>query len=223
MHRLSLAHLTIDNAEPFELIDAAARAGFDSVGLRVISAPGAPARPSVAGNPGLISRLAASVAENGLDVLQVNSFWITPETTADTFAPVVEAAARLGARNVLVVISDPDAPRAAARFAECCAAAEPLGIHIALEFQSYSPVRTVTQALRMIETSSYGNAGLVVDALHLDRGEATRPTWPWCRRSACGSSSFATRRPKNLRPKPCAARRAADGSIRAKARCRYSS
>ena len=170
MHRLSLAHLTIDHAEPLELIEAAARAGFDSVGLRVISAPGAPARAPAAGNPGLISRLATAVAENGLDMLQVNSFWITPETTAGTFSPVLEAAARLQARNVLVVISDVDLRRAAARFAECCAAAEPLGIGIALEFQSYSPVRTVAQAMRIIEASGFANAGLVVDALHLHRG-----------------------------------------------------
>jgi sugar phosphate isomerase/epimerase len=170
MHRLSLAHLTIDHAEPLELIEAAARAGFDSVGLRVISAPGAPARAPAAGNPRLISRLAATAAENGLDVLQVNSFWITPETTASAFAPVIEAAARLQARNVLVVISDADLQRAAARFAECCAAAEPFGIGIALEFQSYSPVRTVEQAMRIIEASGFPNAGLVVDALHLDRG-----------------------------------------------------
>jgi sugar phosphate isomerase/epimerase len=170
MYRLSLAHLTIDDAEPLELIEAAARAGFDAVGLRVISAPGAPTRPAAAHDPGLIDRLAAAVAENGLAVLQVNSFWITPETTAATFAPVLEAAARLGAENVLVVISDADEGRAAARFAACCAAAEPLGIAIALEFQSYAPVRTVVQALRMVEGSGHGNAGIVVDALHLDRG-----------------------------------------------------
>lgn len=169
MHRLSLAQLTIDDADPFVLIEAAAKAGFDSVGLRVISAPGAPARPSVAGNPGLIARVSECLAENSVTVLQVNSFWITPETTAADFPPVLEAGARLGAESVLVVIGDPDLERAAARFAACCAAAEPLGIGVALEFQSYSPVRTVAHALRMIETSGYGNAGLVVDALHLAR------------------------------------------------------
>jgi sugar phosphate isomerase/epimerase len=169
MHRLSLAHLTIDRADPFELIEAAAKAGFDSVGLRVISAAGAPARPSLAGNPGLIARVEAFLVESGLDVLQVNSFWITPETTARDFPPVLDAAARLRARNVLVVIADPDLVRARMRFAECCAAAEPLGIGIALEFQSYSPVRTVSQAVQFVETTGHANAGLVVDALHLDR------------------------------------------------------
>jgi sugar phosphate isomerase/epimerase len=169
MHRLSLAHLTIDRADPFELIEAAAKAGFDSVGLRVISAAGAPVRPSLAGNPGLIARVEAFLVESGLEVLQVNSFWITPETTALDFPPVLDAAARLRARNVLVVIADPDLVRARMRFAECCAAAEPLGICIALEFQSYSPVRTVSQAVQFVETTGHANAGLVVDALHLNR------------------------------------------------------
>jgi sugar phosphate isomerase/epimerase len=170
MPRLSLAHLTIEAADPVALIEAAAAAGFDAVGLRVISAPGAPPRPLVAGDPALIDRVQAALAATGLEVLQVNSFWITPDTTDSDFAPVLETAARLQAGSVLVVISDPDRQRAADRFAACCAAAEPLGIGIALEFQSYSPVRTVAQALRLIETGGFGNAGLVVDALHLDRG-----------------------------------------------------
>lgn len=169
MHRLSLAHLTVDNADPLTLIDAAAKAGFDSIGLRVVSAPGVPQRQPVAGDADLIARLKASLASNSLDVLQVNSFWITPETNPSSFRPVLEAAARLGARNVLVVIGDADLARAKARFAECCALAEPLGIGIALEFQSYSPVRTVAQAVRTVEESGYKNAGIVVDALHLDR------------------------------------------------------
>jgi sugar phosphate isomerase/epimerase len=170
MHRLSLAHLTIEAADPVELIDAAAEGGFDAVGLRVVSVPGTPPRPTVAGDRALIGRAQAALAATGLEVLQVNSFWITPETTASDFAPVVEAAALLKAGSVLVVISDPDPGRAAARFAECCAAAEPLGIRVALEFQSYSPVRTVAQAMRVIGASGYRNAGLVADALHLDRG-----------------------------------------------------
>ena len=168
--RLSLAHLTIEAADSFQLIEAAAKAGFDAVGLRVISAPGAPARAPLAGNPAIITEVNACLAANGMQVLQVNSFWITPETTADDFTPVLDAAARLAAGSVLVVIGDPELERAAARFAECCAASEPVGISIALEFQSYSPVRTVAQALRMLEASGYSNAGLVVDALHLDRG-----------------------------------------------------
>jgi sugar phosphate isomerase/epimerase len=170
MHRLSLAHLTIEAADPVELIEAAAAAGFDAVGLRVVSAPGAPARPPLAGDAALLGRAQAALAATGLKVLQVNSFWITPDMRADAFAPVVEAAALLKAGHVLVVISDPEPERAAARFAECCAAAEPLGIRVALEFQSYSPVRTVAQAMRMIAASGCRNAGLAVDALHLDRG-----------------------------------------------------
>jgi sugar phosphate isomerase/epimerase len=169
MHRLSLAHLTIDRADPFELIEAAAKAGFDSVGLRVISAAGAPARPSLAGNSGLIARVEAFLVQSGVDVLQVNSFWITREATAGDFPPVLDAAARLRARNVLVVIADPDLGRARMRFAECCAAAEPLGIGIALEFQSYSPIGTVAQAVQFVETIGHANAGIVVDALHLHR------------------------------------------------------
>ncbi len=166
---LSLAHLTIDGADPLAFVDAAAKAGFDAVGLRVVSAPGAPQRPSLAGDAGLIARVKAALAANALKVLQVNSFWIMPETRPSAILPAVEAAAQLGARHVLTVIGDADRERAAARFGECCAVAAPFGIGLALEFQSYSPVRTVAQAVRMVEDSGYGNAGIAVDALHLAR------------------------------------------------------
>ena len=169
MPRLSLAHLTIDHADALAFIEAAARAGFDSVGLRVVSAPGAPPRPPLAGSSNLIARAKASLAAHHLDVLQVNSFWITPETAVAAFHPVIDAAAQLQARHILTVIADPDPGRAAATFAACCAAAEPLGISMALEFQSYSPVRTIGEAVRMVEKSGFRNAGIVVDALHLDR------------------------------------------------------
>jgi sugar phosphate isomerase/epimerase len=169
MHRLSLAHLTLDDADPLTFVDAAAKAGFDAVGLRIVAAPGATQRAPVVGDRELIASLKTSLGANALDVLQVNNFWIMPETTTNHIRPVIETAARLGARYVLVVVGDPDLQRAGACFAECCALAEPLGIGVALEFQSYSPVRTIHQAVRMVEDSGYGNAGIVVDALHLDR------------------------------------------------------
>jgi sugar phosphate isomerase/epimerase len=169
MNRLSLAHLTIDNADPFELIDAAARSGFDSVGLRVVSAPGAPPRPRVAGDPALLARLAEAIVASGVTVLQVNSFWLTPETTPDDIQSVVEAGARLAASNVLVVINDPEPARGAAHLAACCAAAAPLGIGIALEFHRYSQVRTLAQAVATVEQSGFANAGIVLDVLHFDR------------------------------------------------------
>jgi sugar phosphate isomerase/epimerase len=167
--RLSLAHLTVDDADPFELIDAAAAAGFNSVGVRVVSAAGAPPRAPVAGDEDLIGRVKAALALSGVGVLQVNSFWLTPQTSAVPFASVVDAAARLGAENILVVVADPDLERGAGRFAECCAAAEQAGISVALEFHSYSAVRSLPQALGMVERSGSRLAGIVLDVLHFDR------------------------------------------------------
>jgi sugar phosphate isomerase/epimerase len=167
--RLSLAHLTVDEADPFELIEAATAAGFDSIGLRVIPAAGAPARTPLAGDDDLTARVKKALALSGLSVLQVNSFWITPQRTAVHFAPVLDAALELGAENVLVVIADPDLARGTDHFDACCAAADAAGIGIALEFHSYSPVRSLAQALRIVEESGYQGAGLVVDTLHFDR------------------------------------------------------
>ena len=37
--RLSLAHLTVLDADPLQLIDAAVAGGFDAIGLRIVALP----------------------------------------------------------------------------------------------------------------------------------------------------------------------------------------
>src|SRR5262245_53671023 len=103
-NRLSLAQLTINDACGPALIEAAAVSGFDAVGLRVVSPAGVAPHPPIAGNETLLREVEASLAATGLTVLDVNSFWITPDITVEHFKPVIDAAVRLRAPHVLVVI-----------------------------------------------------------------------------------------------------------------------
>ena len=106
MNPLSLAQLTINDACGPDLIEAAAKAGFDAVGLRVISPAGVVQHPTIAGDEAKLREVERSLSATGLNVLDVNSFWITPQTRAEDFKPVVDAAVRLRAPQVLVVIDD---------------------------------------------------------------------------------------------------------------------
>ena len=169
MNRLSLAQLTINEADAPQSIEAAANAGFDAIGLRVISPAGVLAHPPLAGNEALLRKAERALAETGLTVLDVNSFWITAWTTRQNFLPVLDAASQLDAESVLTVINDPDLARARDVLAECCAAADPAGIKIALEFQPYGSIRTLGEAVAVVQGVGMPNIGIVLDLLHLYR------------------------------------------------------
>ena len=53
MRRLSLDHLTVIEASPLELVQAAAAGGFDAVGLRIVTPLAAAAVVDVIGQPQL--------------------------------------------------------------------------------------------------------------------------------------------------------------------------
>jgi sugar phosphate isomerase/epimerase len=169
VNRLSLAQLTINEADAPQSIEAAANAGFDAIGLRVISPAGVLAHPALAGNEALLRKAERALAETDLTVLDVNSFWITAWTTPQNFLPVLDAASQLDAESVLTVINDPDLARAREVLAECCAVADPAGIKIALEFQPYGSVRTLSEAIAVVRGVGMQNIGIVLDVLHLYR------------------------------------------------------
>ena len=169
MNRLSLAQLTINEADAPQSIEAAANAGFNAIGLRVISPAGVLAHPPLAGNEALLRKAERALAETDLAVLDVNSFWITAWTTRQNFLPVLDAASQLDAESVLTVINDPDLARARDVLAECCAAADPAGIKLALEFQPYGSVRTLGEAVAVVQGVGMPNIGIVLDVLHLYR------------------------------------------------------
>lgn len=164
---LSLAHLTVADADPPELVRIAAEAGFGAVGLRLVPPMPDPDFRPVAG--ALLDDTLATLRTTGISVLDVEAVWLRPDTEVPTLLPVLETAARLGARHVLAVGHDPDPVRLADRFAAFCAATAPFGLRVMLEFIPYCAVGTPAEALRLIGTAGPGQAGLLVDALHLQR------------------------------------------------------
>lgn len=167
--RLSLAHLSVVDATPLQLVDAAAAGGFDSIGLRIV-----PPMPSdeivpVVGNEPLIRELTQRLADTGIGVLDVEAVWLGPATDVEALLPVFDTAARLRAQQVLVVGNDPEPSRVVERFARLCQLARPFGLRAMLEFIPYCHTRTVEDAHRVVSRAGQANAGVLVDALHLSR------------------------------------------------------
>jgi sugar phosphate isomerase/epimerase len=167
--RLSLAHLTMLDATPLELIDAAEAGGFDFIGLRIAPPTPADSIVPVVGQQDLIRHIERRLDETGIRILDVETFWLSPRTRVEELMPAFETGARLGARYLLVVGNDPDEGRVVSSFARLCEAAQPFGLKAMLEFIPFCQTRTLQAALRVLQQAAQQNAGVLVDALHVIR------------------------------------------------------
>jgi sugar phosphate isomerase/epimerase len=182
--RISLAHLTVVDATPLELIDAAKAGGFDSIGLRIVAPMPTDRIVPVVGDEAMIRSIENRLAETGIDILDVEAIWLTADSDVSSYAQVFETGARLGAAHVLVVGNDPDEGRVIENFARLAALARPFGLKAMLEFIPYCQTRTVEAAHRVVSQAAQPNAGVLVDALHLSRSGGSPadlrvldPTW----------------------------------------------
>jgi sugar phosphate isomerase/epimerase len=165
----SLAHLTLIEASPLELIDAAAVAGFTHVGLRVIARDPQPAWMPVVGDAQKEREIKRRLAATGTKVLDLEVFWLAPDFKVADHVPALAFGGELGARHIVVICDDPDRNRAIENFASLCDAATPFALRPALEFIPYTQVKTLAHALDMLRTADAANAGLLLDLLHLSR------------------------------------------------------
>jgi sugar phosphate isomerase/epimerase len=165
---ISLAPLTVLGTPPPEVVDAAARAGFDAIGLRVDNARPGVANPLL-GDSALLRETLARVEDRGLSVFDVEITRLTPDLDAESLRPVFETAARAGARYVLVVGMFAELPRAADNFATLCDRAAEYGIFPVLEFMRFIDVATIDLADAIVAAAGRPNGGVLIDSLHVWR------------------------------------------------------
>ena len=171
--QFSLAHLTLLECPPPQLIRIAARAGYEYVGLRLIpvGAPGEPRYP-LATDRGLFRRTKAAFAATGVRLLDIEVARIVTGIAPASYLPALEAAAELGGRHVLSSVWCNDRPFILDFFAGLCELAKPFGLSVDLEFVTWSGIRTLSEAAELVRTTSCENGGIVVDTLHFDRCHA---------------------------------------------------
>jgi len=170
MRQVSLAHLTVLDTTPPELVGVAAAAGFRTIGVRLTATPsvGVPPYDMLHEGPMLRETL-ARLADTGVSVLDTEFLRFEPEIPVGVPEGFLEASARLGARNVLVMSAEPDESRTLERFCELCDRAAPYGLRVCLEFAIYTGVRTLAHAAQFVARSKRPNAGVLIDALHFSR------------------------------------------------------
>jgi sugar phosphate isomerase/epimerase len=161
-HAYSLAHLTAMALPPVDLIEVAARTGYAYVGLRLSRVTDAePLYPLITSQVAMAATK-AKLAATGVKVWDVELARMDPSHDAQSYYPMLDATAELGAHHVICQLPDPDRERAHARFATLCDYAKALDITVNLE--------TATTALNTVKRS---NAGLLIDMLHFFRSNSS--------------------------------------------------
>jgi len=168
---LSLANLTVPDADPLRQIEAAATAGFDAVGLCLNPSdrPGA----SLVRDAAERRRARQRLTELDMRVLDIEIFPLEPGTEVKALTPALAAGAELGAEFVLVTGNDEDEARVCDNYAALCDLAAPFRLRPMLEFITWRPLRDIHQAARWLRRAARPAGGMCVDALHLFRSGGT--------------------------------------------------
>jgi sugar phosphate isomerase/epimerase len=155
---ISLAAGTVLDIGPAECVDVAAKAGFDAVGLWFD-----PETWTAAVGRDVARRL----ADTGLVALDIEP--VILGRGPDHGEAVIDAAAELGVRHVLVASGPADPSEVVERFAALCNRAGGSSVIVVLEFLPIFSIGSLAAALGVVAESGYANGAVLVDTLHLAR------------------------------------------------------
>lgn len=173
MRLVSLDHLTLFELTPPELVQTASLAGFTHVGIRLNpAAPGEHQHPII-GDTSMRRETLARLRDTGIRVFDIGVLRLRNETNVANFEPVLESAARLGAAHAVVNGDEPDHGLLADLLARLCELGRAHGLTMNLEFAPWTGVRTLADAIRVVEAAGRPEARVLIDTIHVDRSGAT--------------------------------------------------
>lgn len=166
----SLAHLTLINCTPAELVYVAARAGYDAVSPRfaTMNVPGEFEQSPLERDQ--IQALKTAIKTTQMQVLDIELARITEDCDARDFEPALELGGEVGAKHMIMsawTTRRDDRNFLLDVYAQTCDLALPFGISIDLEFPSFSRLRTLDEALDIVREADRPNGGILVDTLYL--------------------------------------------------------
>jgi sugar phosphate isomerase/epimerase len=181
---LSLSYYTVPELSFPDMMEVAARAGCNQVGVRLLDgAPDGTASPLLL-SAALRREARSRMAELGLTALEASAARIRPATRISDFQPFLAACAELGVRHVMCTIDDNDSARGTAKLAQLCEMSRRHGLRVEIEFVPWMSVGSLADAVVLVRDIATDNLGIVVDALHFDRSHgrpeevaALPPAW----------------------------------------------
>ena len=170
MRRWSLGQLTVIGVRPYELVEIAARSGYDAVCpiVGLIDIPGLPLVPLKAGDAET-ERMARSLKANDIIFNNADGFVLDAQTDLNDVRRMVDLVAALGARSINALIFDADLPRGIATLAALDEMAAGARLPVFLEFLPISAVASAKDAQAVIAETGSTNIRLMIDAMHLSQ------------------------------------------------------
>jgi sugar phosphate isomerase/epimerase len=159
---VSLAAGVCPETAPAEFVTACAAAGWPACGIWF--------DPDT-WDDGVSRDVRHRLDDTGLVALDMEPVFVTPD--GDHGDRMIDAAASVGARNLLVVSRGVDDDRFAARFAELCDRAVAHGVGCSIEFLAFMSVSSLPQSLEILDAVDRPNGSVLIDALHLARTGGT--------------------------------------------------
>lgn len=172
-HPLALCHYTMVDVAPPDFVALADEAGFDAVSLMLQFPAGIGFGYPMHGDTTMRRETKRRLDDTGVTLYDASTCRLEPDTDVESFRPMMESAAYLGAKRFNVNGNDPDDARLTDRFATLCAIGAEFGIGAGIEFMMITCVKTLDDAVRLIERSGATNAALTIDAVHLARSGGT--------------------------------------------------
>lgn len=157
---LSLAAGVMPEFSPQQTVAAAATSGWPAVGIWYDVATWTAATTI---------EIRDRVADAGLVALDIEVIWLKPGPDDPAHFAAIDAGAAIGARNVLVVSSEPEPARTAEKLARLSDHAAGAEMRVCLEFAAFTTVGNLSSALSILDQAGCENVGLLIDPLHLAR------------------------------------------------------
>ena len=147
---------------PPDLIQVAADAGFNSVGLWI--------EPGSNWNHRTTGEVLAKIHRTELTILDVEVIWLQPGPKPDPkHHRIIDIGKEIGAKNCLVVSSDPDLENTKLMFEDLCRRAEGSDMRVCLEYMWVTEVKTMDDAMEVVQSVGHPLGGILVDPFHHER------------------------------------------------------
>jgi sugar phosphate isomerase/epimerase len=171
--KIALSPNSLVGVPALEYIEALVKAGYDGIGLRMYASPGVnyeSVTQPIAGNPALMSEVKRALADSGLILYDMLSYYIRPNFDLERMLPSLEFGAEIGFPLALAIADDPEWSRQVDNFSRLCDAAAGLGLTVSLEAPvAQNTVNTLPLALDLIRQSGKSNAVICLDPFHFWR------------------------------------------------------
>lgn len=167
---IGLAPLSLLGAHPADLVETAADAGYDFVGIRVVPVTDTETFTDLTPGSPAARRTLDALRQTGLQVRDVEFLLLDGTVDRNRWLPALEAGANLGAATITVAASDTNRERLLHTLQALTEDARPYGITPTLEAIAYQAVRSLPQAADLAREAG---CWVLPDSLHFQRAGGT--------------------------------------------------